>query len=317
MFVSNQFRKRRAARAFTLVELLVVIAIIGILLAMLLPAVQSVREAARRATCASNMRQVALALQIHHDGHHHFPSGWKTLDANDPKGEPGWGWAATILPHFEQKSVYEKIDFHQPIGAEHNAEARETVIPSFRCPSDYAHAHFELHSESDGSHLFEVARANYVGVFGTEEIEDDPSNGDGTFFHNSDISIRKIRDGASQTIIVGERSSRSGDSTWVGVVAGAEEAFARVVGTADHPPNQNLGARAPHSHEEEEEEEEEEHEEEHHHLDDFSSDHPGGAHFVFGDLAVTFIAEDIDVEVYRALATRSGGEPIQGDFWGE
>ncbi len=141
--------------------------------------------------------------------------------------------------------------------------------------------------------MFDVARANYVGVFGTEEIEADPSNGDGTFFHNSQIGVRQITDGASSTMIVGERSSRTGFSTWTGVVGGAEEAMARVVGATDHPPNDD-----------------------HAHVDDFSSDHAHGAHFVFGDISVRIVTNDVDLDVYRALATRKAedGELI-GDFF--
>jgi hypothetical protein len=134
--------------------------------------------------------------------------------------------------------------------------------------------------------LFEVGRSNYVGVFGTEEIELDPSHGDGSFFHNSKVRFADILDGLSNTMVVGERSSKIGGSTWVGMIHGATEAMARVVGATDHVPN-DVAA----------------------HFDDFSSYHASGAHFTLGDGSVRIISDDIDLGVYRALATRAGGEP--------
>jgi hypothetical protein len=138
--------------------------------------------------------------------------------------------------------------------------------------------------------MFQVARANYAGVFGTAVIEDSPSSGDGVFFHNSQIRSANIRDGLGNTIFVGERSSRLGSSTWVGSVAGAHKAMARVVGRTGRVPNDVLG-----------------------YFEDFSSHHVAGAQFLFGDGTVRLLSDAIDPEIYRALSTRDGGEMIEPD----
>ena len=103
-------KKVRIRRGFTLVELLVVIAIIGILIGMLLPAVQMVREAARRTQCANNCRQMGLAVLNYESANMVFPPGWATGTINDPLDEPGWGWAVPALPFMEQGNVFDQID---------------------------------------------------------------------------------------------------------------------------------------------------------------------------------------------------------------
>src|SRR5262245_519160 len=106
------------SRGFTLVELLVVIAIIGVLVALLLPAVQAAREAARRTDCSNNLKQIGLALQNYHGAKGCFPSGYTS--AVDPAGNdtgPGWGWAAAILPYTEEKVLHQLIQLDQPIEA--------------------------------------------------------------------------------------------------------------------------------------------------------------------------------------------------------
>jgi prepilin-type N-terminal cleavage/methylation domain-containing protein len=287
-------------RAFTLVELLVVIAIIAILVLLLLPAVQAAREAARMSACKNNIRQIGLALQGHHAALQILPSGWS---ADEPEGVPGWGWATMVLPYVEEDQFFRtKVRLDLPIDDPANEEARKAIFPIFNCPSDPSRESFKipaggeedhdhhlgltalaLHDEDEG--LFEVGRTNYVGVFGSNEIEDDPGAGNGVFFHNSRIRFHHVADGLSKTIVIGERSSKLGGSTWVGVVRNASEAMARVVGSTDHPPNSTE-----------------------YHFDDFSSHHPTGAHFAMGDGAVRLITDSVDPDVYRALATRAGGE---------
>lgn len=277
-------------RAFTLVELLVVIAIIGVLIALLLPAVGAAREASRKLSCKNNLKQVGLALQLHHDSHKILPSGWTGFDPStggaDPEGTPGWGWASRILPHLDERALTEQsINFKLPIMDTFHDPLRTRQLPVFRCPSDLDPEIFTLESEDGSGPICDLAKSNYVGVFGKLEIEDVPGAGDGVFFHNSRISFRNIRDGLSKTILVGERYSLIGGSTWMGVIPGGEEAMCRIVGSTDHVFNDPNG-----------------------HLDDFGSHHPGIAQFVFGDGSVDSLSDDIDPLVYQALSTRAGGE---------
>lgn len=296
----------RLRHGFTLVELLVVVAIIGILVALLLPAVQAARAAARRAQCQNNLRQIGLGLHMFEDVNGQLPAGW---NSDVPLGEPGWGWATSIFPHIEQNNLYDSIQFHMAIEEEVHGRIRQTSIDTFLCPSDGGIATFEIggehghghpyqddddhdhdHNVDEGEKLFRIAKSNYVGVFGTEEIEDNPSMGNGVFFHNSAIKFADIRDGLSNTFLVGERHSRMGGSVWAGVIPEANEAMARVVGSADHAPNFEGG-----------------------HFEDFSSEHPQGAHFLLGDGSVRMVQENIKRSVYWAAATRRGREIEQLD----
>lgn len=295
--------------AFTLVELLVVIAIIGVLVGLLLPAVQAAREAARMSQCKNNLRQIGIALHNRHGIYNQLPAGW-TADA--PEGSPGWGWASEILPQMEQGNLYEgAVKRNLPIDDSANQFAREQIIPGYICPSDIGpklfmihgggaddhdheeeheheeeeHEHTEEHSIDEGTPLFKVAKSNYVGMFGTGELEDEASAGNGVFFHNSQVNFAHVRDGLSNTLFVGERHSRFGSSVWTGVIHDANEAMARIVGVADHAPNS-----------------------ESHHFDDFSSNHPSGAHFLMGDGSVRILNNEINTTLYQALSTRDGGE---------
>lgn len=272
----------RRSSAFTLVELLVAIAIIGILISLLLPAVQAAREAARMTSCKNNIRQSGLALLTYEGTYRTLPSGW---DADVPEGDPGWGWATEILPFIEEQPLYDSFNMKVPISDAANALNRNTFLPAYSCPSDPTTETVSLNI-SGGSDIV-VARSNYVGVFGSNEIEDDPSNGNGVLFHNSKMPLRKIRDGLSKTFLVGERASRLGPSVWIGSIAGVDESMARVVGSTDHPPNHVEG-----------------------HFDDFSSHHPTGAHFVMCDGSTRLFADEVDETVYQALATCSGGEVV-------
>jgi len=293
-------------KGFTLVELLVVIAIIGILVALLLPAIQMAREAARRSSCNNNMKQIGLGLHMYHDTFGRFPAGWQAEDPtgghDDWLGEPGWGWAAAILPYMEQTTMYgDRIDFHYPITAPVNQAGRETELKVYRCPSDIGRPTFEL--EADHHHPFsytpiEIATANYVGVFGTKDPHDVYEHGetpDGAFILNKQMSLRDFLDGTSETFIVGERTAKLSYSTWVGMVRGGEHAPARVVGVATFPPNSDAAfhPEAP--------------------THNFSSLHPGGTQFVAADGSVRLITESIDTQVYHALCTRAGGEVV-GDY---
>jgi prepilin-type N-terminal cleavage/methylation domain-containing protein len=283
-------------RAFTLVEVLVVIAIIGVLIALLLPAVQAAREASRMISCKNNLKQIGLAIHNYHDLQRRLPAGWTTASSN-PEGPNGWSWAAAILPQMEQRNLQDRIRFDLPISDPANQVVRASIVPSLVCPSDILEPQFQIYGNGPadefanqdkiGSPLFLVAKSNYAGVFGLSEIEDVPSAGEGTFYHNSRLTFASITDGLSNTLIVGERGSKLGGSVWTGVILNANNRKARIVGTADHTPNHVD-----------------------HHFDDFSSFHVQGAHFLAGDGSVQRINSQIDLATYQALVTRSGGEPV-------
>ena len=315
--------KRRAVSsrrdAFTLVELLVVIAIIGVLVALLLPAVQAAREAARRMSCQNNLHQIGLSLHNYHGLFNQLPSGWVASDTDHH--EPGWGWASAILPQMEQSAVYEKINFSLAIEEAAHDEVRTSVVSAFICPSDVleplffiaegeeGHDDHDDHGDDDDhghehdtengenvdegpDFLFQIAKSNYVGVYGTVDVHEDLYKGDGLFFGNSRMRFRDVLDGLSQTVMVGERNSRLGGSIWHGVIHDANAAAERIVGSADHTPNSLVG-----------------------HFEDFSSHHAAGALFILSDGSVRMLSQFIDLDVYHALVTRAQFEVIQnGDF---
>lgn len=287
-------------RAFTLIELLVVIAIVGILMAMLVPAVQAARESARRASCSNNLRQIGIAIHVYHDVQQCIPPGWVGMNsagAHDAEGNTGWGWAAHLLPQLEQSVVANNTNFQVPILNAANADSRLTKLEFFICPSDVTpETDFVLDSESGGP-LAKLAKSNYVGNFGTQELEDceglpvgQQCKSDGAFFHNSYVNFGLFTDGLSHSFLVGERSAEKGFSTWVGVVPGGEEAFARILGIADHAPNHPTG-----------------------HFDDFSSNHGHGTNFLLGDGSVRLFSQDVDLDAYQAMATIASGDV--GEVW--
>jgi len=305
----------RRARGFTLIELLVVIAIIAVLVALLLPAVQQAREAARRSSCKNNLKQIGLALHNYHDTHGAFPPGWIGVEQAAPfrpdvEGPSGMSWQVMILPFMDQAPLYNQLNFSQPViqtVPNQNNILFQTTITGYRCPSDAGPERWDIEEEGSPGTVLQtnLPNANYPGVFGTTEIHDCETVGlgnncwgNGVFGHNTAYKMRDLIDGTSNTFLVGERASRlnvpAGEpahlSTWVGVIPEGEEAFARILGGTDHPPNDPAG-----------------------HLEDFSSFHEGGAQFLLGDGRVRFVSENIDEGLYESLATRQGGEVV-GEF---
>ncbi len=133
------FPRARRRSAFTLVELLVVIAIIGLIIALLLPAVQAAREAGRRTVCRSNMRQLGLALHTYHDVHDRLPAGWKGyagINVPDPQGPSGWGWATALFPYLEQSNLHARINQNLSLLHPSHDTVRRTPLEIFLCPSD-------------------------------------------------------------------------------------------------------------------------------------------------------------------------------------
>ncbi|MCR9116241.1 MAG: DUF1559 domain-containing protein [bacterium] len=187
--------KQERRGGFTLVELLVVIAIIGVLIALLLPAVQAAREAARRTSCTNNLKQFGLALHNYHDTNQKFPIGGK-------HGEPRDTWWHHTLPYVEQNNLYEKINFNGTgcCTALGTGGATTVVIDASTCPSD----------PGAGSVSGQGFQGNYVANFGSTHMEQGTvaygygDNGNGLFYGNSKTGFRDITDGSSNTALIAE-----------------------------------------------------------------------------------------------------------------
>ncbi len=221
-------------RAFTLVELLVVIAIIGVLVALLLPAVQAAREAARRSSCSNNLKQQGIALHNFHDTFNRLPPGCATdmqpFGTNPAGTANGWGssWMVYILPQVEQGALYDKLLFNGSSGHTHAGNLsyfNNVVVKGYVCPSSTTTPRLIARNSVN------IARADYVGIAGAVDSADffpaaypwtdgtekvgtyGISSGAGTFFHNSQINMAAMTDGTSNTVIVGEQSTMMKDST--------------------------------------------------------------------------------------------------------
>lgn len=332
----------RIRKAFTLVELLVVIAIIGILMALLLPAVQAAREAARRISCTNNLKQLGLALHNYHAAMNCFP-GLGTTTATSFSAQ------AKLLPFVEQQNLQKLVDFKQPLylGSSHSqtlnpvqAEAARTSLSLFRCPSDSAEA---LYEEKAGQWL---AGGNYMvcGGSGTGTNYDLRYPSDGMFYYGSARGFREMTDGSSNTLVLAE--SLLGPRVQVSGPLPSPRDAQRLIGFFSASPNSNgpglagivnpdlasLAASsttwyanrgfgwivgkplattfsaylAPNSP-----------------VPNMNSmgigfyaarsDHPGGVNVTLGDGSVRFVSDTVKLEIWRALGSSSGGE-VCGEF---
>jgi prepilin-type N-terminal cleavage/methylation domain-containing protein/prepilin-type processing-associated H-X9-DG protein len=340
--------RHRVRRGFTLIELLVVIAILGVLMGLLIPAVQKVREAAARMQCTNNLKQIGLALHGYHDANSYFPPGY--IDGN-PAGSstpdndvgPGWGWAALILPYLEQNNVYSQINFNQGVGIGVNAQISQQSLAVYQCPSDPLQAAFPVYDSNFTNPIATVAHGNYVGCNGWEECFNgaggDPQPGvgadglsggfgqagRGVFYRNSRTNTASVTDGLSNTIFVGERSSNHCPSTWTGAVTGgrspawmATQPFTIPYTPPSQAPigpngsaydNADFNEALVLAHGNAT------------HLpsadfpifdpDTFYSMHTGpGANFLFGDGSVHFLSSSIDPNTFQWLCTMDGGEVL-------
>jgi prepilin-type N-terminal cleavage/methylation domain-containing protein/prepilin-type processing-associated H-X9-DG protein len=332
--------------AFALIELLVVIAIIAVLIGLLLPAVQKVREAAALQKCSNNLKQIGLALHGYHDNNNVFPPGYVDGNTNpdstpDNDVGPGWGWAAFLLPHLEQGNVYNRIKFNVAVGTGVNTQISLQSLAVFLCPSDPLHQPVPVYDSYFDDPIATVAHGNYLGCSGWEECfngaggnpqpgvgQDGLSGGFGAagvglFYRNSRNTFNSVTDGLSNTIFVGERSSNHAPGTWTGAVPegrcpawmASQPVTIPYTPPSDAPSgpsgsaydNADFGEALVLAHCNAT------------HLpsadspifdpDVFYSMHSGqGANFLFGDGSVHFLTSSINPLTYQYLATIAGGE---------
>lgn len=280
-------RRLRAGQGFTLIELLVVIAIIGILVGLLLPAVQQAREAARRTQCKNQLRQLGLAMHNYHDVHKRLPPSM--VFALDGSSESKWwSWNVMLLPMIDQGVIYQRLNLHvdglSPTGPSANLAIAKMRMPLFDCPSDsYPGVYKAVGTPA-------LATTSYLTCRGSVRY---PTEGNG-FFPDRNVSrqFRDITDGESNTIMLGERVVEGNQQTpWWMAASGydshglgdetldsEEGLFAGKAGT--------VGVDAKH----------------------WWSMHPGGSHFALGDGSVRFLSYSMNQQTLRELSTCQGGE---------
>jgi prepilin-type N-terminal cleavage/methylation domain-containing protein len=285
---------------FTLIELLVVIAIIAILIGLLLPAVQKIREAANRLSCSNNLKQIGLAMHNYHDTNDVLPPGY-TYRVSPVGNALGQGWAANLLPYIEQNAIHAEIDFKSPIWGPQNAVPRVRHLKSYLCPSD---SRSRVDYVMMGSDKF--AMGSYVANFGPGDMDDFQEDRRGVFSRNSQTRLADVTDGLSQTLFASERINGpfrlagahgvhfSYETTWIGAVRQDDDPTDdhghMVLFQSGHRPNAIDSDDR-----------------------DVSAPHPQGAMFLLGDGSVRFLRETIDLTTYQALSTRAGGEVVAGD----
>jgi prepilin-type N-terminal cleavage/methylation domain-containing protein/prepilin-type processing-associated H-X9-DG protein len=262
------------SRGFTLVELLTVVAIIGILVILTLPALFSARQAARRMHCQNNLKQLGIALNAHEGARRRFP----------PAAENEWSWIAHILPEVEQKGLYDRLDFTIDPFVPPNDQNTWEALPVLLCPSD------ELSPQvfvADGEFSQQgFGHTNYLGTL-------DAGSSRGMFSPKVGVQLRDVRDGGSQTLMVGERG--------VVVDGGHTHGWWAWGITGDTYLSTSTSLRYGLN---------TEHVSAYH----FWSHHAVGANFVFVDGSVRMLTYSIEPSLFRALCTRNGSESVDMDF---
>jgi prepilin-type N-terminal cleavage/methylation domain-containing protein len=311
---------QRAFHGFTLVELLVVIAIVATLIGLLLPAVQSAREAARRTQSLSNLRQIGIALHCYHDARRTLPPGFRSTTTGTwaggsnavPESGPGWSMFALLLPFLEENALHNMIRFDLPITDPLNKAARETTVPVLVDPGDTGPRLIDITDSGSPpapsntpTVLTQASVCSYAGSLGTLPYEQQPFTG--VFHRNSRIRLSEISDGTSKTIGIGERMSRHTRSSWVGVVPGQELVYApespryrasepsfnwrpAITAVLVHVSSSTPSLQGSPG--------------------GFIGPYSAGTNFLNMDGSCRLISGDTALDVFKALCTRAGGETV-------
>ena len=324
----------RLRPGFTLIELLVVTAIIAILVALLLPAVQQAREAARRTQCKNHLAQIGVALQNYEMAHRCLPPG--TIDASGPIESRASGyhmsWIVQLLPYIDEGNIHRHLDFQQSVYSKANAEARAQPILPLLCPSSPTLSTVTTrltpgnNTVGDGGRTeapltVEVGVTSYAGVHsdggapaqepgGNQIFSDLPINLDqnGVLFLNSSITYREIPDGSSHTLFVGEvHQANLGALGWASGTNSTLRNGGTLINKGPAMAKNSAGgvsATSPSPTDPVDTKA----------VGGFSSHHFGGANFLFGDTSVRYLSESINPTVYRRLCNRKDGELLGDDF---
>ncbi len=307
-FQANKARRGRRS-AFTLVELLVVIAIIGILIGMLLPAVQQVREAARRTSCANNLMNLGVALNTYEYAFEAFPAGVEDFGGGPvlsiPRGQHV-GFLVKLLPFMEQRGIADQMQTSKSIYVKPNDSLREIQVEAFQCPSTFQADRQEIVEWSvddleDQEGLGELKQwmaqgqtdwgySSYAGCHHDIEAPIDEDN-HGMLFLNSSIAYADIYDGASNTILVGETLPSPRTLGW------ASGTRATLRNTGPMPAfGTTVSVTGPDF------------------VGGFSSSHPGGASFCMVDGSVRFLAYSVDPPAYQNMGHRADKQPVTSRY---
>jgi len=296
-------------QGFTLIELLVVIAIIAVLIALLVPAVQKVREAAARTQCENNLKQIALAAHNYHDIYRRFPPGLNLPDQESsgwnaaPDAERYYGLHVALFPFYEQGNLVKNLilDVHDPHAKNCNGpdSPGAQVLSMLICPAD---GFFPANYVGQYGNLY-FGLTSYGGCSGTSQTSSTANQmaRNGIFYMNSRITLAAIVDGTSTTLLFGERSRQNLPPTSSSEALGGW-AWANSFAQEDNTMNTNEPIEGVQLHD----------------LNQFGSQHAGGdlANFAFGDGSVRAISRTINIVNFQRLSTRAGGEVIDdGDIY--
>ncbi len=331
----RSLRRPQGERAFTLIEVLAVIVIVGVLVGLLLPAVQAAREGARRVQCQNNLKQIGLALHGYHDAWYTFPPAYLAAYSVPPDPPApglelgaGWAWGTLILPYLEQRPVYDAANFDFGFGSADSTDPRgllglsvnrtvmQISVSTFLCPSAGG-GEGPIDLGYDSAHVF-GSPGHYIASAGWMDSSRSPVHGTGVLYPNSGTAIGDVSDGTSATLLIGERSRNLADVAWSGSL-GSRSSPAPLCTKVGWPVESCVGlmfllmgrtgpagdivsgaipiGNTPNLQG----------------ADGFASRHPGGCQFLICDGSVRFIKETLSPQVFQALATRAGCEIVEAE----